>query len=124
MEDGIHRLHHPTPETIELDMVNGRQEPRLAKTVGPGPGILARQRVVGVLESQFLECCRRFCEQDMTESVVWQVRQLQRDRGSTQTSHCVLHCKFKDVSEITFDIADAHTCRRPSSVPAKARFDA
>ena len=64
-------LHHMASKPIELDVVDGRQEARLAEAVGPGAGILAGELVVDVVQRQFLECGSGFSEQQMPQRVVW-----------------------------------------------------
>ena len=82
-------------------MVHRDRNRALCKLLGHAR-ILAGERIVGILQRQFFECSCRFREHQMSQRVVRQVRQLQRDRCSTQAAHGVQHGEVGFVSEIAW----------------------
>ncbi len=78
-EDPRHLLRDPAAQAVGLDVVDGREEPRLPEDVRPRVGDLHLQLVEAVRERQLLEGRRRLGEEDRVERAVRPVRQLNLD---------------------------------------------
>ena len=71
----VQRLHHQVAQAVELHVIHGRQEPRLAHGVRPGAVVLPGQRVVEPVERQVLESCGGLGIDDVHQRAVGQVGQ-------------------------------------------------
>ena len=91
----------------------------LRKLLGQAPGSWRVERIIDVLQRQFLECGSCFSEQQMSQRLVWQVWQLQRNRRRTKTAHHVQCSQVKLVSEVSGDVSYPQAGGGPGRIPAE-----
>ena len=71
----VERQHDLKTQTVELDMVHGRQKARLAEGVGPSAVVLPAQSVIEVVQRQVLEGGSRLGVEDVHQRAIGQLRQ-------------------------------------------------